>query len=148
MIDKHLDLTTTVVTGCVANNPVPAGALPALIAEVASALAKLSTPAEVEPVKPVPAINPKQSVFPDYIVCLDDGKRFKSMKRHLMTHHNLTPDEYREKWGLPRDYPIVAPNYAVARSAMAKRLGFGRKPQPVEARRRRKQVGKQLPWPR
>jgi predicted transcriptional regulator len=127
MTDKLLDLTKTVVAGYVANNPVPADGLPALIADVASALTKLSTPLEIEPAKPVPAVNPKRSVFPDYIICLENGKRFKSMKRHLMVHHNLTPEQYREKWGLPHDYPMIAPNYAEARSAVAKSIGLGRR---------------------
>ena len=78
---------------------------------------------EPEPLKP--AVNPKKSVFPDYIVCLEDGKKFKSLKRHLRTHYDLSPEEYREKWGLPADYPMVAPNYAAARSALAKKMGLG-----------------------
>ena len=78
---------------------------------------------ETEPLKP--AVNPKKSVFPDYIVCLEDGKKFKSLKRHLRTHYDLSPEEYREKWGLAADYPMVAPNYAAARSALAKRMGLG-----------------------
>jgi predicted transcriptional regulator len=133
MIDKLLDLTKTVVAGYVSNNSVPLNELPALIADVASALTKLSTPAQTEPVELVPSVNPKRSVFPDYIICLENGKRFKSMKRHLMVHHNLTPEQYREKWGLPHDYPMVAPNYAEARSALAKRIGLGRKPKAVVA---------------
>ena len=78
---------------------------------------------EPEPLKP--AVNPKKSVFPDYIICLEDGKKFKSLKRHLRTHYDLSPEEYREKWGLPADYPMVAPNYAAARSALAKKMGLG-----------------------
>ena len=77
-----------------------------------------------------PAVNPKKSVHPDYIISLEDGKRFKSLKRHLATHYGLTPDEYRRKWGLPADYPMVAPNYAAARSELAKKIGLGRKPAP------------------
>jgi predicted transcriptional regulator len=127
MTDKLLDLTKTVVAGYVSNNSVPSNGLPALIADVASALIKLSRPSAIEPAKPVPAVNPKRSVFPDYIICLENGKRFKSMKRHLMVHHNLTPEQYREKWGLPHDYPMVAPNYAAARSTLAKSLGLGRR---------------------
>jgi predicted transcriptional regulator len=78
---------------------------------------------EPEPLKP--AVNPKKSVFPDYIVCLEDGKKFKSLKRHLRTHYDLSPEEYRDKWGLAADYPMVAPNYAAARSALAKKMGLG-----------------------
>lgn len=87
----------------------------------------------------MPAVNPKRSVHADYIVCLEDGKRFKSLKRHLMTHYGMTPDEYRAKWGLPRDYPMVAPNYAAARSELAKKMGLGHKP---EAKPRKKTRGK------
>jgi predicted transcriptional regulator len=133
MTDKLLDLTKTVVAGYVSNNSVPSNRLPALIADVASALTKLSRPAAADPEKPVPAVNPKRSVFPDHIICLENGKRFKSMKRHLMVHHNLTPEQYREKWGLPHDYPMVAPNYAAARSTLAKSLGLGRRPKAAAA---------------
>jgi predicted transcriptional regulator len=105
---------------------VPVTDLPALIAEVHRALANtqsgLNEPAP-EPLKP--AVSPKKSVFPDYIVCLEDGKKFKSLKRHLRTHYDLSPEEYRDKWGLPADYPMVAPNYAAARSALAKKMGLG-----------------------
>jgi predicted transcriptional regulator len=117
----------------VSNNTVPASDLPALIADVHRALATtLSGGAEPqqEPLKP--AVNPRKSVFPDYIVCLEDGKKFKSLKRHLRTHYDLSPEEYREKWGLPADYPMVAPNYAAARSALAKQMGLG------QQRRRRR----------
>ena len=121
-----IDLTADIVSAYVSNNTVPAGDLPALIASVHRALTSthmgLSDP-EPEPLKP--AVNPKKSVFPDYIVCLEDGKKFKSLKRHLRTHYDLSPEEYREKWGLPADYPMVAPNYAAARSALAKKMGLG-----------------------
>ena len=102
--------------------------LPGLIAEVHRALSgthAVANAPEPEPLKP--AVNPKRSVFPDYIVCLEDGKRFKSLKRHLRTHHDLAPGEYRQKWGLAHDYPMVAPNYASARSALAKKMGLGQK---------------------
>ncbi len=84
-------------------------------------------PAEVvvEPAKP--AVSPKKSVFPDYIICLEDGKKFKSLKRHLRTQYNMSPEQYREKWGLPAEYPMVAPNYAAARSRLAKEMGLGQK---------------------
>jgi predicted transcriptional regulator len=134
---KLLELTADIVGAYVAKNPVPVGALPDLIASVNSSLASLGSPPP-EPV-PEPAVNPKRSVHADYIVCLEDGKKFKSLKRHLMTHHGLTPDEYRAKWKLPGDYPMVAPNYAAARSALAKKMGLGRKPAAkARARRSRK----------
>ena len=121
-----IDLAADIVSAYVSNNTVPAGDLPALIADVHRALSNttmgLNEP-EPEPLKP--AVNPKKSVFPDYIVCLEDGKKFKSLKRHLRTHYDLSPEEYRDKWGLPSDYPMVAPNYAAARSALAKKMGLG-----------------------
>jgi predicted transcriptional regulator len=100
--------------------------LPALIASVHRALCNTAgTAPEPAPEPLKPAVNPKKSVFPDYIVCLEDGKKFKSLKRHLRTHYDLSPEEYREKWALPADYPMVAPNYAAARSALAKKMGLG-----------------------
>ena len=122
------ELTASIVSAYVANNPVPAANLAELIATVHSAVVRL--PREQEPVvEPlVPAVNPKRSVHGDYIICLEDGKKFKSLKRHLMSSYGLTPDEYRTKWGLPHDYPMVAPNYSAARSQLAKALGLGRKP--------------------
>jgi predicted transcriptional regulator len=122
-------LATEIVAAYVANNAVPASNLPDLIATVHGGIAGLSKP-EAAPVLLVPATDPKRSVHSVYIVCLEDGKRFKSLKRHLMSHYGLTPNEYRKKWSLPRDYPMVAPNYAVARSALAKKSGVGRKPSP------------------
>ena len=121
-----IDLAADIVSAYVSNNTVPASELPALIASVHRALnSTIGGPVEpaAEPLKP--AVNPKKSVFPDYIVCLEDGKKFKSLKRHLRTHYNLSPEDYREKWGLPADYPMVAPNYAAARSALAKKMGLG-----------------------
>jgi predicted transcriptional regulator len=121
-----IDLAADIVSAYVSNNTVPANELPALIASVHRALGNtIGGPVEAaaEPLKP--AVNPKKSVFPDYIVCLEDGKKFKSLKRHLRTHYNLSPEDYREKWGLPADYPMVAPNYAAARSALAKKMGLG-----------------------
>ena len=121
-----IDLAADIVSAYVSNNTVPASELPALIASVHRALnSTIGGPVETaaEPLKP--AVNPKKSVFPDYIVCLEDGKKFKSLKRHLRTHYNLSPEDYREKWGLPADYPMVAPNYAAARSALAKKMGLG-----------------------
>jgi predicted transcriptional regulator len=119
-------LTADIVSAYVGNNPVPVASLPDLIQSVNSSLAKIGQ--AIEPEKPLsnPAVNPKRSVFPDYIICLEDGKKFKSLKRHLGVHYDLTPDAYRAKWGLPRDYPMVAPNYAAQRSALAKSSGLGR----------------------
>lgn len=123
-----IELTADVVAAYVSNNPVQIGDLPGLIADVHAALARVGGTAEPAPAeKPKPAVNPKRSVFDDYIVCLEDGKKFKSLKRHLMTHYNLTPEEYREKWGLDPSYPMVAPSYAAARSQLAKKMGLGRK---------------------
>ena len=126
--DMLIELTADVVAAYVSNNPVPAGDLPNLIADVHSALGKVGTAAEQAPAdKPKPAVNPNRSVTDDYIICLEDGKKFKSLKRHLMTHYGLTPEQYREKWGLDSNYPMVAPNYAAARSRLAKKMGLGRK---------------------
>ncbi|MEQ1943184.1 MucR family transcriptional regulator [Mesorhizobium sp. VNQ89] len=121
------ELTAEIVAAYVANNSVPAGNLSDLIATVHEAVAALGNPAAPVAVAQTPAVNPKKSIHADYIVCLEDGKRFKSLKRHLMTHYNLTPEEYRSKWGLPHDYPMVAPNYAAQRSDLAKKMGLGRK---------------------
>ncbi len=126
--DTLIDLTADVVAAYVSNNVVPAGELPGLIAEIHAALGRVSTGAQVAAAeKPKPAVNPKKSVFDDYIICLEDGKKFKSLKRHLMTHYGLTPEQYREKWGLDATYPMVAPSYASARSRLAKEMGLGRK---------------------
>lgn len=123
-----VDLTAEIVAAYVSNNAVVSTDLPGLIAGVHKALATAVDGAnepEAPPLKP--AVSPRKSVTPDYIICLEDGKKFKSLKRHLRTHYNLTPEEYREKWGLPRDYPMVAPNYAAARSKLAKKMGLGQK---------------------
>ncbi len=126
--DSLIELTADVVAAYVSNNPVPATDLPNLIAEVHAALGRVSGSVEAVVVeKQKPAVNPKKSIHDDYLICLEDGKKFKSLKRHLMTHYGLTPDEYREKWGLDASYPMVAPNYAEARSALAKKMGLGRK---------------------
>ncbi|CAN1508779.1 COG4957 Predicted transcriptional regulator [Rhabdaerophilaceae bacterium] len=123
-----IELAADIVSAYVSNNSVPAADLPALIHDVYSALAKVGhAPVEVvfEPAKP--AVSPKKSIFPDYIICLEDGKKFKSLKRHLRTLYNMSPEQYREKWGLPAEYPMVAPNYAAARSRLAKEMGLGQK---------------------
>jgi predicted transcriptional regulator len=125
--ENLIELTADVVAAYVSNNPVQAADLPALIADVHNALGRVGGGTVAPQEKPKPAVNPKKSVHNDYIICLEDGKKFKSLKRHLMTHYNLTPEQYREKWGLDANYPMVAPNYAAARSALAKKMGLGRK---------------------
>ena len=126
-----IELTADVVSAYVSNNSIQSSDLPALISETHAALHQtLGGPAEPEPEPQKPAVSIKKSVTPDYIVCLYDGKKFKSLKRHVRTNHNLTPEDYRAKWGLPYDYPMVAPNYAKARSMLAKKMGLGRKPAP------------------
>jgi len=123
-----IELTADVVAAYVSNNVVPASELPSLIAEIHGALGRVGNGTEAAPAeKPKPAVNPKKSVHDEHIVCLEDGKKFKSLKRHIMTHYGLTPEQYREKWGLAADYPMVAPSYARARSRLAKEMGLGRK---------------------
>ncbi|WP_281007088.1 MULTISPECIES: MucR family transcriptional regulator [unclassified Mesorhizobium] len=122
-----IELTADIVSAYVQKNALPVAGLPDLIANVNLALAQIRNPAASEQEAQKPAVNPKRSVFPDYIVSLEDGKKYKSLKRHLHTAHDMSPEEYREKWGLPKDYPMVAPNYSAARSALAKSLGLGKK---------------------
>ncbi len=119
--------TAEVVSAYVSNNPVPTSDLPELIASVHSALSGLSAKA-IEEEKPEPAVNPKRSVKPDQIICLECGQGFKSLKRHIGSHHQLTPEDYREKWGLAPTYPMVAPEYGEQRSKLALAMGLGRKP--------------------
>jgi len=123
-----VELTTEIVSAYVSNNALTAGDLPALINDVHRALRTAVTQGD-DPAAPPqkPAVSPRRSVTPEFIICLEDGKKFKSLKRHLRTHYDLTPEEYREKWGLARDYPMVAPNYAAARSKLAKNMGLGQK---------------------
>jgi predicted transcriptional regulator len=125
-------LTTQIVAAYVANNTVAVNDLPGLIRQVHAALANVGATAEIAPERPQPAVPIKRSVMPDYIVCLEDGKKLKMLKRHLKTAFNMTPEEYRERWDLPPDYPMVAPNYASQRSRLAKEIGLG-----TRARRRR-----------
>ncbi|MDX8495155.1 MucR family transcriptional regulator [Mesorhizobium sp. VK22B] len=122
-----IELTADIVSAYVQKNSVPVSGLPDLIASVNSALSNIGKPATLEAPELKPAVNPKRSVFPDYIISLEDGKRYKSLKRHLSANYGLTPDEYRAKWGLAKDYPMVAPSYSATRSALAKSLGLGRK---------------------
>ena len=123
-----IDMTAEIVSAYVGNNEIKAAELPSLIQHVYVSLADVSqgvTIGDNEMLKPAIAV--KRSVSSDYIVCLEDGKKFKSLKRHLRAHYDMSPDEYRTKWGLPKDYPMVAPNYALARSALAKQMGLGQK---------------------
>ena len=123
-----VELTAEIVSAYVSKNNVVVEALPQLINEVHDALNKASA-RSAQPAREElkPAVPVKKSVTADYIICLEDGKKFKSLKRHLRTHYNISPEEYREKWGLPHDYPMVAPNYAAARSALAKKMGLGQR---------------------
>ena len=121
-----VDLTATIVSAYVSNNPTPTSDIPSLVSQVHAALLRVSSgrpETAAEPAKP--AVPVKKSMTGEYLICLEDGKRFKSLKRHLRTQYNMTPEQYREKWGLPADYPMVAPNYAIARSQLAKKMGLG-----------------------
>ncbi|HLJ71884.1 MAG TPA: MucR family transcriptional regulator [Roseiarcus sp.] len=130
---NYIELAAEIVSAYVSNNSVPASDLPGLLSDVHTALVRVSTGAAVAaPETAKPAVPPKKSITNDYIVCLEDGRKFKSLKRHLRTQYNMSPEEYREKWNLPPDYPMVAPAYAKARSALAKQMGLG------QQRRRRK----------
>ena len=126
--NELVELTSDIVSAYVSNNTVVASDVPALINDVCEALAKAAQKS-TQPIKEElkPAVPIRKSITPDHIVCLEDGKKFKSLKRHLRTHYDLSPEEYREKWGLPHDYPMVAPNYAAARSALAKKMGLGQR---------------------
>jgi predicted transcriptional regulator len=131
-----LELTAHIVASYVEKNSLPVASIPDLVASVSGALRTITAP---QPQVPVlnPAVNPKRSVHDDHLVCLEDGKRFKSLKRHLMAEHDLTPGEYRTKWNLPHDYPMVAPAYSAARSNLAISMGLGRKDKATGKTRRR-----------
>ena len=133
--NELLELTTEIVSAHVGNNSIALGDLPQLIQDVYKTLAIVGTTPAV-PERPKPAVPIKKSVFPDFVICLEDGKKLKMLKRHLKTAYNMTPDQYRERWGLPPEYPMVAPNYAKHRSALAKKIGLGTKP-----RKRRRKAG-------
>src|SRR6202166_2513370 len=123
---NYIELTAEIVSAYVSNNTVPAAEIPSLINQVHSALSRVSGKSGDAPAEPLkPAVSLKKSITPEHIVCLEDGKKFKSLKRHLRTQYNMTPEQYREKWGLSADYPMVAPNYAAARSQLAKQMGLG-----------------------
>lgn len=128
--NELVELTAEIVSAYVGNNPVSQTDLPRLIGDVYRSLSGATTvaaPAKEEPTELKPATTVRKSITPDYLICLEDGKKFKSLKRHLRTHYNLSPEQYREKWGLAADYPMVAPNYAAARSNLAKKMGLGQK---------------------
>lgn len=129
MRETLITLTADIVAAHVSNNSVAVSDIPGLIENVHRALNGL-TPGEAaaEPELPEPAVSVRASVKPDYIICLEDGKKLKMLKRHLMTHYNMTPEDYRARWNLPADYPMVAPNYAATRRELAKKIGLGRKP--------------------
>ena len=127
--DNLASLAAQIVAAYVSNNQVPQPDLPRLIGDVHRALAAAIAGQALreEPAELKPAVTVRKSLTPDFIICLEDGKKFKSLKRHLRTHYNLSPEQYREKWNLPADYPMVAPNYAKARSSLAKRMGLGQR---------------------
>lgn len=132
--DRQMALTAQIVAAYVSNNPLPVDDLPALIAKVHGALGNLGGGSgEAKGNAAKPAVPVKKSITPEYLVCLEDGKKFKSLRRHLRSQYDMSPEEYREKWSLPLDYPMVAPNYAATRSELAKQMGLGQQP-----RRRRK----------
>ena len=121
-----LEMTADIVSAYVGNNTVAAEALPSLIANIHAALSGVSTgPVEPEPEPKEPAVPIRKSINADFLICLEDGRKFKSLKRHLRTKYDMSPEEYRTKWNLPKDYPMVAPNYAKARSELAKQMGLG-----------------------
>ena len=127
--NELLSLTTEIVASHLSNNTVAVGDIPQLIKLVYGTLSSQGQEEEKpEPEKPVPAVPVKKSVMPDYIICLEDGKKLKMLKRHLKTRYNISPEEYRKRWGLPDDYPMVAPAYAEQRSSLAKKIGLGTKP--------------------
>ncbi|ABD25430.1 transcriptional regulator, MucR family [Novosphingobium aromaticivorans DSM 12444] len=135
MRETLITLTSDIVAAHVSNNSVAVSDLPTLITNVYSALAGLDQPAPAEEPAPEPAVSIRSSVKNDHIVCLEDGKKLKMLKRHLATRYNMTPEQYRARWNLPADYPMVAPAYAEKRRELAKKIGLGRKPAPKRARK-------------
>ena len=127
MTETIITLTADIVAAHVSNNSVAVSDIPTLIANVHTALSGPGGPAPAPEVRAEPAVSIRASIKPDYIVCLDDGKKLKMLRRHLMTHYGMTPDDYRTKWGLPADYPMVAPDYAERRRVLAKEIGLGTK---------------------
>jgi len=144
-----IELTSDIVAAYVSNNSVQASELPELIRSVHNALGNIATPAAEPEARKDPAVPIKKSITPDAIICLEDGRKFKSLKRHLRTAYDLTPEQYRAKWGLPRDYPMVAPAYAAARSNLAKQMGLGQGGrQPAKAAPAPARAAKAAPKPR
>lgn len=137
MKETLITLTSDIVAAHVSNNDVAVADVPTLITNVYSALANLGEAPVIEETKPQPAVAVRNSVKPDYIVCLEDGKKLKMLKRYLRTNYDMSPEEYRARWGLPADYPMVAPNYAETRRDLAKKIGLGRKPGTTVAKTRR-----------
>jgi predicted transcriptional regulator len=135
MNEMLITLTSDIVAAHVSNNNVALEDVPSLISNVYGALSGLGGTETVQEERPEPAVSIRASVKPDYIVCLEDGKKLKMLKRHLMTHYNMTPEQYRQRWNLPADYPMVAPNYAEKRRELAKKIGLGRKPNARRGRR-------------
>lgn len=131
-----ITLTSDIVAAHVANNDVAVSDVPELIGSVYAALSVLGDDAEAEEAPPEPAVSIRASIKPDYIVCLEDGKKLKMLKRYLRTNYDMTPEEYRARWNLPADYPMVAPNYAEKRRDLAKKIGLGRKPGTGRGRRK------------
>ncbi|MHA7818016.1 MAG: Ros/MucR family transcriptional regulator [Erythrobacter sp.] len=138
MKETLITLTSDIVAAHLSNNDVDVDAVPGLITNVYDALAGLGENAEEEEPRPEPAVSIRASIKPDYIVCLEDGKKLKMLKRYLRTNYDMTPDEYRARWGLPADYPMVAPNYAEKRRDLAKKIGLGRKPGTGRGRKKTK----------
>ena len=138
-VSELMELTTEIVAAHAGNNSVAIGDLPQLIQDVYKTLLAVGT-APAVPERPRPAVSIKKSIFPDYLVCLEDGKKLKMLKRHLRTTYGMTPDEYRAKWGLPVDYPMVAPNYSKQRSEFAKKIGLGRRSKGRRSKGRRKKA--------
>lgn len=128
MKETLITLTSDIVAAHVSNNNVNVDEVPTLISNIYSALAGLGEPQTQEETPPEPAVSVRASVKPDYLVCLEDGKKLKMLKRYLRTNYDMSPEEYRERWNLPADYPMVAPNYAEKRRELAKKIGLGRQP--------------------
>lgn len=137
MKETLITLTSDIVAAHVSNNDVSVADVPALITSVYGALASLGEVAPVQEAPPEPAVSIRASVKPDYIVCLEDGKKLKMLKRYLRTNYDMSPEEYRARWNLPADYPMVAPNYAEKRRELAKKIGLGRKPGQKRGRRKK-----------
>lgn len=136
MKETLITLTSDIVAAHLSNNSVEVDAVPNLITKVYGALASLGEESEAVEVRPEPAVSIRASIKPDYIVCLEDGKKLKMLKRYLRTNYDMTPEEYRQRWNLPSDYPMVAPNYAEKRRDLAKKIGLGRKPGATRGRRK------------